>query len=342
MSTLEKSAEGGFSRAARKIYNPIGFSKGYNFVLWFIFSGALMGFTLARLPFLNFYGFFCGPAARVPIDLHTPPGECFYYLQGHTKVGILLHLATILPASFLVCFQFVPIIRHRLRIFHRINGYLVILLSLVSTAGAFMLVRHAFDGEPETQIFLTLLGIMFLIATAMAYINIKRLQIEQHRAWMLRAWFYAASIITLRIITKIAAPIISQQGGYYTTRMCSQIASIYSGSQNITLALYPNCAPYFAGGPPDLRVMVRADLGGNVAEKAAAAGIFFGSAGWLALTIHAIGIEIYLQMTPAEHERLRNVSYQRQVEAGMRNPGRAGLTVDRLGDSAKWVPNTDS
>jgi hypothetical protein len=45
-----------------------------------------------------------------------------------------------------------------------------------------------------------------------------------------------------------------------------------------------------------------------------------------------------LQLTPAESERLRNVSYQRQVEAGMKHPGRAGLTADRIGDSAVWVP----
>lgn len=43
-------------------------------------------------------------------------------------------------------------------------------------------------------------------------------------------------------------------------------------------------------------------------------------------------------LTPAEHERLRNVSYQRQLEAGMKNPGRAGLTVDRFGDAEKWIP----
>lgn len=45
-----------------------------------------------------------------------------------------------------------------------------------------------------------------------------------------------------------------------------------------------------------------------------------------------------LKLTPAESERLRNVSYQRQLEAGMKNPGRAGLTVDRFGDSEKWSP----
>jgi len=45
-----------------------------------------------------------------------------------------------------------------------------------------------------------------------------------------------------------------------------------------------------------------------------------------------------LHLTPREAERLRNVSYQRQVEAGMRNPGNAGLTAERLGDAMPFVP----
>ena len=47
---------------------------------------------------------------------------------------------------------------------------------------------------------------------------------------------------------------------------------------------------------------------------------------------------LQIRLTPAEGERLRKVSYQRQVEAGMKYPGRAGLTADKLGDSAVWVP----
>jgi hypothetical protein len=46
-----------------------------------------------------------------------------------------------------------------------------------------------------------------------------------------------------------------------------------------------------------------------------------------------------LHLTPREAERLRNVSYQRQLEAGMRNPGSAGITSDRLGDADKWMPD---
>jgi hypothetical protein len=60
---------------------------------------------------------------------------------------------------------------------------------------------------------------------------------------------------------------------------------------------------------------------------------------WIALIIHAIGVEIYLNLTLAENERLRAVAYQRQLEAGFKNPGSAGLTVDRFGDAPRWHPS---
>lgn len=63
-----------------------------------------------------------------------------------------------------------------------------------------MIVRHSFGGEIETQALVGLLVIITTLSVAVAYYNIKRLEIEKHRAWMLRTWFYARSIITLRII----------------------------------------------------------------------------------------------------------------------------------------------
>ena len=47
-----------------------------------------------------------------------------------------------------------------------------------------------------------------------------------------------------------------------------------------------------------------------------------------------------MHLTPAEAERLRKVSYERQLAAGMRHPGSAGLTADRLGDAEAWRPPT--
>lgn len=170
-----------FVAAARKMYNPIGFSKGYNFVLFFIFAGAMMGFTLARFQYLDYYGVFCGKPGI---------GECYFYTRGVAEIGLLIHLSSILPASFLVVFQFVPAIRHKFILVHRVNGYVILLLSMVSTVGAFMSARNAFGGGLEVQLAIGVIGIMFVGSMVLAYVNIKRLQLEQHRAWMLRGWFY--------------------------------------------------------------------------------------------------------------------------------------------------------
>lgn len=42
----------------RRVYHPLGFKKGYNFPLFVILVGALMGFVLARLQFLDYNGVF--------------------------------------------------------------------------------------------------------------------------------------------------------------------------------------------------------------------------------------------------------------------------------------------
>ena len=137
--------------------------------------------------------------------------------------------------------QFVPIIRHKVRIFHRINGYVVVLLLLLSNAGALMIVRRSFGGEMETQTFVGVLVIMTTLGAFMAYYNIKRLQVEQHRAWMLRTWFYAGSIITLRLIMIISALIISSQGDYYRAMPCSEIAFLQD-SREAFEANFPQCS----------------------------------------------------------------------------------------------------
>ena len=105
---------------------------------------------------------------------------------------MMIHLFTILPAAFLVCFQFVPAIRHKMILFHRINGYLVILLSTISSAGALIIAQHAFGGDMATRIYVGVLVISTSFAYLFAWINIKRLQIDQHRAWMMRAWAYVS------------------------------------------------------------------------------------------------------------------------------------------------------
>ncbi|KAL2132139.1 hypothetical protein VTI74DRAFT_4145 [Chaetomium olivicolor] len=320
-----------FAALTRKIYHRIGFTKGYNFVLFFIFGGALFGFTLARLQYLALDRACTSKAGDKPLD-------CYYYTPGSVdRIGILLHLAAILPAALLACLQFVPVIRHRLLLFHRINGYLVLVLSLISTAGALMVARNTVGGRVEVQMAVGVLSIAFVGSLALAFYNVKRLQVEQHRAWMLRAWFYAGSIITMRIIMILSAMIMSNHG-YLVPKSCAEVVFLLGSAQK-ALQGFPDCESYVSGADPNKAVLVPATMEGTRANVNAMLSMSFGAAFWLAIAIHAAGVEIYLHLTPTEADRLRNVSYQRQLEAGMKNPGRAGLTADKLGDSALWVPS---
>lgn len=162
----------------QRTYSTIGFTKGYNFPLFIILAGAMFGFCLARLSYLN---------VDTNLASGASPGEWYWLRAGHYRIGITMHLATILPAGLLMVWQFVPIIRHKALLFHRINGYVVMLLVAVSHVGALMIVRRSFGGLLSTQAATGFLAIASAVAIVMAYWNVKKLQIDQHRAWMLRA-----------------------------------------------------------------------------------------------------------------------------------------------------------
>ncbi|EUC45625.1 hypothetical protein COCMIDRAFT_94973 [Bipolaris oryzae ATCC 44560] len=327
------------SAFARKVANPLGFTKTYNFWLYFVFGGALLGFSLARLQYLGFSSKFCPAAGPSSTGNSAAPGECYYYLNfNRFKVGILLHLGGVLPAGMIAVMQFTPVIRHRWLTLHRIGGYASLLLYLISLVGALMIIRHAFGGGLDVQSSLGALGFTTLGCFIISYINVKKLQIEQHRAWMLRGWFYAGCIITTRIIMIISAQII-KNSGYYTVWPCVKIAATIEDDIDLVTS-YPACSAFANGSNPDAVSAVAATIGsGDRANTGAALNIAFGMAVWVAFALHAIGVEIYLHLTPREAQRLRQVSYQKQLEAGMRNPGSAGLTSDRLGDAERWTPD---
>jgi hypothetical protein len=290
----------------------------------------MLGFTLARLPYMSIAG-----AEKTSFANGAAPGEWFWYRTGIYRIGITLHLTTVLPAGFLMIWQFVPVIRYKFRVFHRINGYIIILLVFIGNAGALMIVRRAFGGTLETQTAVGLLVIITTMSICLAYYNIKRLQIDQHRVWMLRAMFYLGTIITTRLIMIISALIITIPD-YYTTRSCDKIAFIYRSS-NLFEKYYTQCSN--PNQTVDGVVVVKAKfVVGRPKQIGASLGISFGAAIWLALFLHLVGLEIYLALSPRESNRLRQVSYERQMERGFKNAGSAGLTSDRWGDAEAWKP----
>jgi len=299
----------------------LGFKKRYNFILWVIFAGALFAFCLARLEFFS-------PAL---FSRDAMPGDWYWFRGGHYRVGIYLHIATILPAGILAPFQFIPKIRYKAILLHRVIGYTVLSLVIISIPGALMIMRHSMGGGLDLQAAVVGLSTATLFAIVMAYINIKRLQIDQHRKWVLRAMIWMSLIITARVLMFIFARIISSIGGYNTVWYCSEAEYTLGDSQQF-FAEFPQCLILGDGG----LIIVSADYS-NRLHYASALRATFGVCLWLALVLHVFGAEVYISLTQDESERLRVVSYERQRKEGYANPGSAGLTADRFGNST-WTP----
>jgi hypothetical protein len=291
----------------------------------------MLGFSLARTTYLNI-----GGSSSTSFKSGSSPGEWYWYRQGHYRIGITLHLAAIIPAGILMIWQFVPLIRHKYLLFHRVNGYIIIILVLFSNVGALMIARRAFGGTLPTQAATGFLVVMTTVATTLAYYNIKKLQIDQHRAWMLRAMFYLGTIITLRIILVIFAQIITAIGSYYCEMSCDEIIYLHRDNSSWAInSFYPACGT--RNLTTDGYVVVHANFESDNDEEVRSSMIMsFGTAWWIAIFLHTVGVECYLRLTSRESERLRRISYEKQLKAGMKNPGSAGLTAERFGDTEEW------
>ena len=204
-------------------------------------------FTLPRLKYLL--------PSLLPSVLS--PGDWYYFHEGIPFVALMIHLACVLPLSLLMILQFTPRIRQGHLLLHRINGYICIVLSLVGNLTALILARRAFGGNIASQTVTGLLAIMSTTGLAMAWWNIRRLQIEQHRAWMLRSMYWMGSIVSTRFIMPFAALVQTYMGGYYEAWSCAEI-EFTLGGRNKTLDLYPQCG--LLNGTTDGWVAVKGEL----------------------------------------------------------------------------------
>lgn len=90
-------------------------------------------------------------ASQIPqLDMRFPRG-CYYYSHGRPKAEVLLHLGAVLPASIIVKLQFLPVIGYKALLLHRITGYMILLLSIASIIGVFIIVHDAFGGSLSFQ-----------------------------------------------------------------------------------------------------------------------------------------------------------------------------------------------
>ena len=78
---------------------------------------------------------------------HIGPGLLYIYSSGSYRIGMIIHLAGVLPAGILMVLQFTPAVRRKWITFHRMNGYVILLLLLLSNGAVSVILRHNQGGN---------------------------------------------------------------------------------------------------------------------------------------------------------------------------------------------------
>jgi hypothetical protein len=87
--------------------------------------------------------------------------------------------------------------------------------------------------------------------------------------------------------------ILPMTGTFYHSMPCGKLEFILE-DQSLVLESYPICEAFFSGENPTQHASVRADLSTDGAEAAAVLDMVFGSALWLGIIIHVVGVELYV------------------------------------------------
>ena len=93
--------------------------------------------------------------------------------------------------------QFLHAIRRRWLAVHRWTGRVYCGAVLGGWLTSLPIAAHASTGALASTGFLTL-GVFWIGSTVAGYLSIRRGQVQQHRAWMIRSYALAAAAITLR------------------------------------------------------------------------------------------------------------------------------------------------
>ena len=127
----------------------------------------------------------------------------FGAFDGAFALHPVLTLSHIIPGGLfmvLAPLQFVPRIRSRYPLFHRVSGRLLIVVGVVlGTTALAMSVQMAIGGANETAA-TAAFALFFLFALGKAVYHIRRRQVAPHREWMIRMFAIGLAVATVRPI----------------------------------------------------------------------------------------------------------------------------------------------
>jgi len=227
------------------------------------------------------------------------PGEWFWFRQPMYKINLFIHIYLTTLGGIGAVLQFIPSIRRRAVILHRLNGYGVLFCLIVGNICGSIIARRSFGGELNVQSAYMILGFMILFTGLMGIYNVKK-DTRQHRKWMLRMVVYFAVAITARLIMLAAREIITIIGTYYSIWRCDEIFNLLV-DPTVIEASFPQC---LAAGvnPSSLWVSVHASTHDGPLYVASSVRATQGMALWIATLIHIVAVEFYINKTESSNQ----------------------------------------
>jgi hypothetical protein len=142
----------------------------------------------------------------------------------------------------------------------------------------------------------------------------------------------------MRLMAKLMVQVTGVPSNhYYDHRPCAVINFMFGNNATLVELLYPDCARFYSGTNLEQHVLIAANLtSGRPDHVAAGFNVAFGPAAWLALLLHCIAAEVYLNMTPDEGRRLRALSRERQLEASNQRSGSPSSFIDTTEKAQVW------
>lgn len=128
---------------------------------------------------------------------------------------LVLHAVAGGLALMLGPWQFVTRLRQRRPGLHRVLGWGYAACVLVGGMTALPLALQA-DGGPLARLGFGLLGLAWLVTTAVALVHIRARRLAAHRRWMLRSFVLTAGGITLRLQMVVGGLLEVPLEAYYT------------------------------------------------------------------------------------------------------------------------------
>jgi uncharacterized membrane protein len=115
-----------------------------------------------------------------------------------SPIASYLHLGFGFVAMFIGAFQLNSFIRTKYLSLHRSLGKVYVVSVLLSGVAGFLLALKSAGGL-VTHVGFAMMAVCWLFTTIVAYISIKKGDVDAHRDWMIRSYAHTLAGVTLRI-----------------------------------------------------------------------------------------------------------------------------------------------